>query len=130
MNSPITFTIPYPKGKAKAAWNRKWSANSFYSGKNWAQRKRDAESLHLAAKLWLRKANPHVKPVTCPVEIHFYWDDGLDVDNHAIAGKVIVDGLKGVLLPDDNRKWFGRETHEFWDGDCILVEIVPRPDLA
>ena len=60
-----------------------------------------------------------------PVEVRFYWDDGLDCDNHAVVGKAVVDAMKSYILPDDNRRWFKKVSHEFWDGGKIRVEVVP-----
>lgn len=60
-----------------------------------------------------------------PVDIRFYWNDGLDIDNHAAIGKMIVDAMKGYILPDDNRKWVKRVSHEFWEKKTILVEVIP-----
>lgn len=121
----ITFEIPYPPTKkGKAAWNKRFGLNAYYSGKVWQQRKRDAEELHALAQLSMRKAHIRRQLVSQPVEIRFYWNDRLDVDNHAAMGKAFVDAMKGYLLPDDNREWFRRVTHEFWDGDTIRVEVT------
>lgn len=120
----VTFDIPYPPTKkGKAAWNKRFGLNAYYSGKVWQQRKRDAEELHTLAQLSMRKAHIRRQMVNAPVEVRFYWNDGLDVDNHAAMGKAFVDAMKGYLLPDDDRRWFRRVTHEFWDGDTIRVEV-------
>lgn len=57
------------------------------------------------------------------MEIWFRWNDGLDADNHAAIGKMIVDAMKGYILHNDNRKWVKGVHHEFWDGKEILVEV-------
>lgn len=120
----IAFDIPYPPTKkGKAAWNKRYGLNSYYAGKHWAQRKKDAEDLHTLAVLCMKKAHIRRQMVRSSVEVRFYWNDGLDVDNHAALGKAFVDAMKGYLLPDDNRQWFHRVTHEFWDGDTIRVEV-------
>lgn len=122
----MRFEIPYPPTKAgKAAFNKRFGLNAYYSGKPWAARKRDAAELHQLALLAMRKARIPMHLVDRPVEICFYWDDGLDVDNHAIIGKAVVDAMKGKLLPDDNRRWVHKVTHAFWDGGSIRVEILP-----
>lgn len=120
----IAFEIPYPKTKAgKAAWNRRYGLNAYYAGKHWSQRKKDAEELHALFLLSMKKAGIRRELVTYPVEVRFYWDDNLDVDNHAAMGKAFVDAMKGYLLPDDNRRWFCQVTHKFWNRDCIRVEV-------
>lgn len=120
----MIFEIPYPTTKrGKAAWNKRFGLNAYYAGKHWSQRKRDAEELHSLALWSMKKAHIRKQFVKCPVEVIFRWNDGLDVDNHAAMGKAFVDAMKGYILPDDNRQWLKRVSHEFWDGDCIQVEV-------
>lgn len=59
----------------------------------------------------------------CPVRITFWWDDRLDIDNHAAMGKMIVDALKGYLLQDDGRRYLTGVAHRYHTADHILVEI-------
>lgn len=102
----IRFTIPYPPTKAgKTAWNRRFGLNAYYAGKPWPARKRDAQELHALTLAAAKQARVKRRMVERPVEIRFYWDDGLDCDNHAVIGKAVVDALKGYLLPDDSRRW-------------------------
>lgn len=120
----IAFDIPYPPTKkGKAAWNKRYGLNAYYAGKHWSQRKKDAEELHTMTLLSMRKARIRRQMVRGPVEVRFYWNDGLDIDNHAALGKAFVDAMKGYILPDDNRQWFRRVVHDFWDGDTIHVEV-------
>lgn len=122
----ISFEIPYPPTKkGKSAFCRRYGLNAYYAGKHWAQRKKDADELHALTIACLKKASVRRKLVESPVEIRFLWDDGLDIDNHAALGKAAVDAMKGYILPDDNRRWFQRVIHEFWDGGCIRVEVRP-----
>ena len=66
------------------------------------------------------------RPLKCPVEVWFWWDDRLDIDNHALMGKMTVDALKGWLIEDDNKKYFAAVHHGFWDEGKIGVEIRER----
>ena len=121
----MKFTIPYPPTKReKAAWNKRYGLNAYYAGKHWSQRRRDAEELHTLAQWAMKCAHIRRRMVSGPVEITFRWNDGLDIDNHAALGKAFVDARKGYLLPDDNREWVQRVSHEFWDGDAIQVEVT------
>ena len=121
----VSFTIPYPPTKAgKAAWNRRYGLNAYYAGKHYQQRKRDAQELHALTWAALKKARVKKQPVETPVEVRFYWQDGLDIDNHAVIGKAVVDALKGWVLPDDSPRWVRKVSHEFWDGGEIRVEVV------
>lgn len=122
----ISILIPYPAGaKAKSVFCRQFGLNAYYGGKHWAQRQKDAEYIHALTLQALRKAGVPRGVLGCPVEVRFAWDDGLDIDNHAALGKMIVDALKGYLLTDDNRRWFRRVSHEFWGGGTIRVDILP-----
>lgn len=119
----MTFTIPYPPKKQRAAFFRRYGLNAYYTGKHWAQRKADAEEWHAVVRMELRRQRIPAKMIERPVAITFRWDDRLDIDNHAVMGKFIVDALKGVLFPDDDRRYVRRVTHEFYSGDVIQVEV-------
>lgn len=102
----IRFTIPYPPTKkGKSAFCKRFGLNAYYAGKHWSQRKEDARQLHMLTDLSLRRAHIRRQMVEGPVKIRFLWDDGLDLDNHGALGKAFVDGMKGYILPDDNRRW-------------------------
>ena len=119
------FTIPYPETKrGMTAWNKRFSLNSYYGGKHWAQRKKDADDIHVLTIRALKLARVRKTLVTGPVSVHFYWFPGLDVDNNAALGKMIVDAMEGWILPDDSPRWFRRVSHEFWDRREIGVEVV------
>lgn len=122
----LSFEIPYPPTKAgKSAWNKRFGLNAYYAGKHYAQRKKDAEELHWIAVSCMKRARIKKELIHEPVGIRFFWDDGLDADNHAVIGKAVVDAMKGFILPDDNRRWVKKVSHEFWDGKKISVEIRP-----
>lgn len=84
----ITFNIPYPPTKkGKSAFCRRFGLNAYYSGKHWAQRKKDADELHALTLVALKQARVRRGMVRGPVSITFAWDDGLDIDNHAAIGQ-------------------------------------------
>lgn len=120
----IVFDIPYPPTKkGKAAWNKRFGLNAYYSGKCWQQRKRDADELHTLTHACLRKAGIRRELISRPVEIVFRFNDRLDCSNHAVLVKAIEDGLKGWILKDDDRQHVQRIVTEFWDGNSIRVEV-------
>lgn len=122
----ISFTIPYPPAKAgMTEWSKRYSLNAYWSGKHYKARNRDAREIHDLTILCMRKAGIRRKFLDYPVEVRFYWDDGLDADNHAALGKMVLDAMKGYILPEDNRKWVKKVSHEFWDRKEILVEVAP-----
>ena len=120
----IRFTIPYPPTKkGKSAFCKRFGLNAYYAGKHWTQRKDDARDLHMLTEFSMKRAHIRKQLVNYPVLVRFLWDDGLDLDNHAVLGKAIVDAMKGYILPDDNRRWVKKVSHEFWDGGEIAVEV-------
>ena len=117
----ICFEIPYPAKKAE--WGKKYSMNALYAGKHWARRKQDATYWHnlVRNELIHQKICKHI--FEKPVQITFFWDDRMDIDNHSYIAKMIVDGLKGYLLVDDSRKYLRGVSHKFHDKNIVLVQI-------
>jgi len=119
----IQFSIDYPP-----KFGGNYGLNSIYSGKHWYERNKDAEFWHGHVLGTLKKQGIRRGVYKYPVTITFYWDDRLDCSNHAYAGKMIEDALKGYLIKDDSRKWVKEITHKFHTGKCILVEIEVKKD--
>lgn len=118
------FRIYYPKSKAELSrWKKEYSLNAYYAGKHWSKRKQDADYWHLLTISAMNKQEIRRRPFDKPVEISILWNDSLDIDNHAVMGKMIVDALKGRLINDDNRRWLKGVCHYFHDEDYILVQI-------
>ncbi len=118
------FTIPYPPTKkGKTLWNREYGLNAYYSGKPWPLRKNDAEVWHWMTTAAMRKAQCRTTPFDKPVIVRFYWNDNLDIDNHAVMAKMIVDAMKGKIIHDDSRRYFVGVEHYFHDEDYILVAV-------
>lgn len=119
-----TFRIPYPNGKAgRKNWSKEYSMNAYYAGKHWSQRKRDAEFWHMMVCSCMNSQDVRRKPFKRPVIITFRWNDRLDIDNHAIMGKMVVDAMKGRVIEDDSRRWVKGVCHYFHDEDYIGVEV-------
>lgn len=114
----IDIRIPYPT--KKTAWS-KYGLNSIYAGKHWAARKADAKYWHELVLYETREWRGD--PIDEPVEIAFYWNDGLDLSNHAYMEKMIEDALKGRIIVDDNRKHVQKKTSEWHNEDYLRVEI-------
>lgn len=119
------FKIEYPNTPAgKKDWNKRFSDNAYYAGKHWAVRKKDADYWHNMVRACMDRQGVRKRPFEKPVEILLFWNDRLDVDNHSIMGKMIVDAMKGRLLQQDSKKWVRSVTHTFHDrGDYIWVEV-------
>ena len=71
----------------------------------------------------MNKAHVRKKPFEKPVLITFLWNDSLDLDNHSMMEKMIVDGLKKRLINDDSRRWVKGIEHYWHDEKCIKVII-------
>lgn len=118
------FRIYYPKSKAEQKrWAKEYGLNAYYAGKHWSKRKEDADYWHLLTISALNRCEMRRTPFEGPVEIRFLWNDRLDIDNHAVMGKMIVDALKGRLIWDDNKKWLKGISHYFHDEEYILVMV-------
>ncbi|MGM9763564.1 MAG: hypothetical protein ACI3ZQ_06055 [Candidatus Cryptobacteroides sp.] len=117
------FRIEYPATKAgKSAWNRQYGLNAYYSGKAWPVRKKDAEYWHaLTRHAILREGKPVM--FENPVINEYYFNDNLDSTNHAAEVKMIEDGMKGLIIVDDNRKHVQGTAMYFHDEDYILVRV-------
>ena len=118
------FKIEYPNTPAgKKQWMKLFGANAYYSGKHWAQRKQDADYWHAMVKACMDRQGLRKRPFDRPVIVTFAWNDRLDLDNHSIMGKYILDAMKGRLLQDDSRRWVKEIRHCWHEGDYIRVEV-------
>lgn len=119
-----SFIIPYPNHSAeRKRWSRQYGTNAYYAGKPWQVRKRDAEFWHVLSRSCMDSQDVRWVPFKRPVVIVFHWNDRLDIDNHAIMGKMIVDAMKGRVIEDDSRRWVKGVCHYFHDEDFIGVEV-------
>lgn len=97
----------------------KQGMNGLYAGKHWAVRKKEADYWHKLTYISMKNQLPKRIP-TKPVIVTIRYDSRLDIDNHGYLSKMIIDGMKGYLIEDDNRQYviglvqlfheFGKET--------------------
>lgn len=123
----IILKINYPATAAgRAQWSKDYGMNAYYTGKHWSQRKKDAAYFHQLVTICM-KAQRIKKRTPAeqlqPVDVEFYWNDRLDIDNHAAMGKMIIDAMKGVLIKDDNRKYLKSVKHSFHNENYIKVVL-------
>ena len=122
MSTKVEFTIPYPTDKRLYKyWMKQYSLNAIYLGKHWSKRREDAEYWHYLTIAQINQQIPKAKMYEKPVRVTMYWNDTLDIDNHAYMGKMIVDALKGRLIQDDSKKYVKSVTHEFHEGNILVV---------
>lgn len=112
------FSIPYGKD-----FSKRYGLNAYYSGKHWTVRKNDADYWHCLVISELRKQGIPKQLIQNPVKITFSFNSRMDIDNHAVMEKYIVDSLKGYLLQDDTRKFYIEKTTKFSDKNYIEVEV-------
>ena len=118
------FAIDYPASKAgKKQWAKEYGMNKYYSGVHWSVRKRDAEFWHLMVRSCINRQGVRRIPLQVPVIVTFRWNDRLDIDNHSVMGKYILDAMKGLVIEDDSRRWVRGVCHFFHDADYISVEV-------
>lgn len=105
--------------------NAQWGMNKVYSGKHWSIRKEQASQVHLLVRAAIRKQNRSVRKFRNPVNVRIFYNSRLDIDNHGYLSKLIIDGMKGVLIEDDDRRFVRSLTQEFHSGDRgkIFVEV-------
>lgn len=103
------------------------STNQIYSGKS--QRKHQAErtayknTIKILVTSTLRRYKCEL--YTVPVSISFRYNTGLDLDNHSYFEKCVIDGLKGILIVNDSRKYVVGRTSMFDDSlkDTVRVKV-------
>ena len=118
------FRIDYPKTPAgRKSWNRRFGTNAYYVGKHWSARQRDAEYWHTLTRAAVREAGLSEPMFTAPVEITAYFNDALDCSNHSVIFKMIEDGLRGLLITDDSRRYVCGVSMRFHDFDYIRVIV-------
>ena len=119
-----SFRINYPKSDAgKKQWAKAYGTNAYWAGKHWSRRKEDAEYWHDMTRAAMCAAHCRRQPFEKPVVITILWNDRLDIDNHSIMGKMIVDALKGRVIADDSRQFVRGVCNFFHSEDCIKVVI-------
>ena len=97
--------------------------NKQYSGKHWSKRNAEADEVHFLTKQAISRLNI-IKCFTSPVQITFKYNSRLDCDNHGYLTKLIVDGLKGTVIIDDDKRYVRRIITEFQStSQNIIVEV-------
>lgn len=120
----IRFTIPYPKNRAR--FTKEYGLNAYYAGVHWSVRKKRADAWHWIVRQELQQQKIRRELFAHPVVISFFWDDRMDIDNHAFIAKCTVDALKGYLLQDDSRAYVKEVRHAFWEQGMIGVQIEEK----
>ncbi|MGM0409219.1 MAG: hypothetical protein ACQEQF_00545 [Bacillota bacterium] len=102
------------------------SLNKFYEGMHWAKRKEIADYWHMLTKAELSNANIKREFIQKPVDIIIRADSNLDADNHGALIKLIIDGMCGFILKEDDKRYIKSVKFEFYDEEGIEVELKKR----
>ena len=108
-----SFTI-YPDKKLS------FSTNKFYSGMHWTKRKKIADQWHNMVQL---NTSNRSGMFLNPVHITMMFNNRFDIDNCAGMAKVIIDGMKGTVIKDDDKRFVRKLTLSVWDEDGIRVIV-------
>lgn len=112
----IEFVIPLkPTGQH--------GLNRLYAGIHWAKRQKQADEMHLRVRAALADAKIPRQPCTEPVRITLLYNSRMDIDNHGYITKLIIDGLKGWVIQDDDRRYVGELVQGFHSLDSGLIIV-------
>ena len=121
----IEFTVPYPADKA--SFNRKYGLNAFWAGRasENAPNIRAALAKKFEATVRFAFLQQHIPKEIFekPVSITFYHNTKMDIDNHAVIEKMIVDAVKGWVLHGDGPKYY-REKHSFFHDENYMRVVI------
>lgn len=90
-----TITITLNDYKA-VSWNQ------LYAGKHWSVRKQMAEEAHFQVRCAVIDDGLKMQNAPVDIEIVAHLRRRIDPDN--LCAKLVIDGLKGLVIPDDSSK--------------------------
>lgn len=99
------------------------SLNKVYGGKHWTARKKDADLVHSMVRMALASTKPKPELFTAPVAVTIEYNCRLDIDNCGYMSKLIIDGMKGILIKDDSPKYVCSLVQAFYKGGGIRVTV-------
>lgn len=108
--------------------NSSWGLNRFYSGEHWNIRKSQAAQVHTLVRTAVRKQCRNIEMFEKPVAVHIRYNSRLDIDNHGYLAKLIIDGMKGILIRDDDRHCVRELRQSFHACDKRLIFVVVSDD--
>jgi len=103
--------------------NAQYGLNKIYSGVHWNSRKKIAEEIHELVFYSLKQQRVPKRIFLKPVGISISYNSRLDCDNHGFLTKMIIDGLKGYLIEDDDRRHVKEIRQRFHSGKDVVVEV-------
>lgn len=112
----IKFTVPLKV-------TGEYGMNKIYAGIHWKKRQQQAKEIHELMYYSMMAQHVPKKLFKRPVVINISYNSNLDIDNHGYLTKMLVDGLRGYLIVDDEREFVTEIRQKFYDGKDVLIEI-------
>lgn len=114
------FTINTDTGRIS-----KCGMNKIYAGVHWTVRKKQAMEMHeITANSIKDQCTPKI--FDTPVNVKIWYNTRMDIDNHGYLSKMIIDGMKGLFIEDDTRKYVKSLYQGFHEKNKneIIVEVT------
>lgn len=99
----------------------RYGLNRLYSGMHWTKRKSHADYWHSRIGWELKKIKAEM--FESPVFIEFEFETGMDIDNCGYLIKLVIDGLKGIVIHDDSKKYVAGYSAVHGKEKGILIRI-------
>lgn len=98
--------------------------NKIYAGNSWHKRKAQAAEIHELVRYAILNQVKPTRTFQKPVRIYISYNSRLDIDNHGYLSKLIIDGMKHLLIDEDSRKYVKELTQSFHEKAQNLVFVV------
>lgn len=104
----------------------KCGMNKIYAGVHWTVRKKQAMEMHEITAQAIKNQCITPKMFDTPVDVEIAYNTRMDIDNHSYLSKMIIDGMKGLFIEDDTRKYVRSLKQAFHDGNRteIIVKVT------
>lgn len=99
----------------------RYGLNRLYAGMHWTKRKSHADYWHNRIGWELKRIKAEM--FESPVFIEFEFETGMDIDNCGYLIKLIIDGLKGIVIHDDSKKYVAGYSAVHGKEKGILIKI-------
>ena len=91
---------------------------------NWLDKYQRNKKISQITYVAMRDAGLPRTPIDYPITVGIKYKSGLDIDNHGMIAKSIIDGMRAYgLLADDNKAHIVALYQSFNDGDGVTVTL-------
>lgn len=103
--------------------DKKYGMNAIYAGIHWTKRQAQAKEIHELMYYSMLAQKVPKKLFERPVSITIYYNTNLDLDNTAYLRKMLIDGLKGYLIENDDKRYVKELIDRFHSENNITIEV-------